>query len=305
MGATLAARPERSIRAAGPMTGPAGGAAGDSVPQRWRRRDLAILGAGLVAAVAVRLALLPTEGMRGDLDLFISWTHELATDVPLGHAYDLELTFGPVMVYLFRLIGLLVPAFQVPTDATNPVAAAAVKLPASVADIALAVLVAWALRERPRYAIAAALGIALVPVTWYVSAWWGQFESIYALFGCRRGYPRHPGPLDCRRRGAGARPRNEAAGHPVDRAVRGLRAGSPRPPASPGPRGRDGARALPPVAAVHPGGRADGLPGHDQRPAGHHVRRPVSASLEPLVDPPVIDRRRQPALRLRARSSGP
>jgi len=183
MGATLAARPERSIRAAGPMTGPADGAAGDPVPRTWRRLDLAILGAGLLAAAAVRLALLPTEGMRGDLDLFISWTHELATDVPLGHAYDLELTFGPVMAYLFRLIGLLVPAFQVPTDATDPVAAAAVKLPASAADLALAVLVAWALRDRPRYAIAAALGIALVPVTWYVSSWWGQFEAIYALFG--------------------------------------------------------------------------------------------------------------------------
>ena len=137
--------------------------------------------------MVVRLALLPTEGMRGDLDLFISWTHELATDVPLGHAYDLEVSFGPVMAYLFRLIGLLVPAFQEPTDASDPVAAAAVKLPASVADIAVAVLVVWALRDRPRYAIAAGLGLALVPVTWYVSAWWGQFELIYALFGVAAG----------------------------------------------------------------------------------------------------------------------
>ena len=53
---------------------------------------VAVLAAGLVAAVVVRLVLLPTEGMRGDLDLFAGWTHRLATDVPLGHAYDLELT---------------------------------------------------------------------------------------------------------------------------------------------------------------------------------------------------------------------
>jgi Gpi18-like mannosyltransferase len=121
--------------------------------------------------------------MSGDLDLFADWTHRLATDVPLGHAYDLELSFGPVMTYIFWLIGQLVPAFQAPVDATNPVVAASLKTSATVADLAIAALVAWALRDRPRIAVAAALGIALVPVTWYVSSWWGQFESIYALWG--------------------------------------------------------------------------------------------------------------------------
>jgi Gpi18-like mannosyltransferase len=121
--------------------------------------------------------------MSGDLDLFADWTHRLATDVPLGHAYDLELSFGPVMTYIFWLIGQLVPAFQAPVDATNPVVAASLKMSATVADLVIAALVAWALRDRPRIAVAAALGIALVPVTWYVSSWWGQFESIYALWG--------------------------------------------------------------------------------------------------------------------------
>jgi Gpi18-like mannosyltransferase len=60
---------------------------------------------------------------------------------------------------------------------------ATIKLPASGADLAIALLTAWMLRERPWLAIAAALAMALVPVTWFVSAWWGQFESIYALFG--------------------------------------------------------------------------------------------------------------------------
>jgi dolichyl-phosphate-mannose-protein mannosyltransferase len=41
--------------------------------------------------------------------------------------------------------------------------------------------VAYALRSRPRWAIAASLGVLLVPATWYVSALWGQFESMYVL----------------------------------------------------------------------------------------------------------------------------
>jgi len=161
----------------------AGGFLPDGAGKPWARHQVAVLAAGLLAASAVRLALLPTEGMRGDLDLFALWTHRLATDVPLGRAYDLELTFGPVMAYMFWLIGHVVPGFQAPVDASEPVVAASLKMPASVADLTIAVIVAWVLRGRPLVAVAAALGIALVPVTWYVSAWWGQFESIYALFG--------------------------------------------------------------------------------------------------------------------------
>ncbi len=149
----------------------------------WDRRHRVVLASGMTLAVLIRVVLLPTEGMRGDLDLFAGWVHRLATDVPLGNAFDLELTFGPVMAYLFWLIGLLVPLFQSPVTAADPVAAAAIKLPAVIADLAIAGTLAWALRARPGVAVAAALGVALVPVTWYVSAWWGQFESIYTFFG--------------------------------------------------------------------------------------------------------------------------
>lgn len=150
---------------------------------RWNLRQRAVLGAGLCVAVLIRLALLPTEGMTGDLNLFAGWVHRLATDTPLGRAYDLDLTFGPVMAYMFWLIGQVVPAFQEPAMTSDPTVAVATKLPAVIADLAIAVTLAWTLRDRPWPAIAAALGVALIPVTWYVSAWWGQFESVYTLFG--------------------------------------------------------------------------------------------------------------------------
>lgn len=55
------------------------------------------------------------------------------------------------------------------------------KLPATLADLGLAAGVAYALRSRPGWAAAGALAILLHPGTWYISAWWGQFESIYVL----------------------------------------------------------------------------------------------------------------------------
>ncbi len=157
--------------------------AGEPTPRRWTGRELTFLAAGLLAAAVLRALLLPTVGLRDDTDQFAGWIHRLATDLPLGQAYRMDLTFGPVMTYLFWLMGQVQPAFQTATDASDPLVRATIKLPASAADIGLVVVVAWLLRDRPRVAIVAACAIAFVPVTWFVSAWWGQFESIYALFG--------------------------------------------------------------------------------------------------------------------------
>ena len=55
------------------------------------------------------------------------------------------------------------------------------KLPAVLADFGLAACVAWILREKPVWAGIGAVAVLLHPATWYVSAWWGQYESIYVL----------------------------------------------------------------------------------------------------------------------------
>ncbi len=149
----------------------------------WSRRERAWLTVGLVAAAVLRLALLPAVGLRADTDQFVGWVHQLATGLPLGDAYRLDLSFPPVMVYIFWALAHLVPAFGTATDAGDLAARIAIKLPAAVADIGLALGVAYLLRARPRWAIGAALAVAFLPLTWYVSAWWGQFESIYVLLG--------------------------------------------------------------------------------------------------------------------------
>jgi len=87
------------------------------------------------------------------------------------------------MAYLFALMGGILGLAGHAVDAGDPLVRAVVKLPASVADLALALGVAFALRDRPRWAIVAGLAIALHPALIYISAWWGQFESIYVLAG--------------------------------------------------------------------------------------------------------------------------
>ena len=56
------------------------------------------------------------------------------------------------------------------------------KLPASLADIGLALLALYALRDRLAWGVTAAVAILLLPAVIDISAWWGQYESIYALF---------------------------------------------------------------------------------------------------------------------------
>jgi hypothetical protein len=57
------------------------------------------------------------------------------------------------------------------------------KAPASLFDLAIGGLIAWHLRATPRWAIGGALLVLLHPAFIDVSAWWGQYESIYAFFG--------------------------------------------------------------------------------------------------------------------------
>ena len=135
--------------------------------------------------VLVRLILLPAAGLRDDTDQFAGWVHTIATG-GLGTLY------GPERVW----IGLVRaghggssgrswprsrPAFATATDAADTGLRMVLKAPASIADIGIALLIAFALRDRPRWAAIAAVAVLLHPALWYVSAWWGQYESIYVL----------------------------------------------------------------------------------------------------------------------------
>jgi Gpi18-like mannosyltransferase len=142
--------------------------------------QLTAIAAGLLAAIVIRAILLPTQGLRDDTDQFAGWIAHIATN-GLPKAYDENLSFGPVLAYIWGLLGFLEPAFRNATDASDTGLRMLMKLPAVLADFGLAACVAWILRATPRWAAVGAVAVLLHPAVWYVSAWWGQYESIYVL----------------------------------------------------------------------------------------------------------------------------
>ncbi|MEK6719235.1 MAG: hypothetical protein AABZ33_01040 [Chloroflexota bacterium] len=148
----------------------------------WNRRHWLVLAGGLAVAALIRAALFPLPGLAGDMDEFATWVQGLTAE-PFGQAYDRDLTFPPVMVYLWGALAVLVPAFAWATDASDPAVRIALKLLPTIADAGLVAGVAFALRGRPWWAVAGALSIALHPAVIDVSALFGQYESVYVLFG--------------------------------------------------------------------------------------------------------------------------
>jgi len=146
----------------------------------WSRRHLAVLALAFVAGIVIRIALLPAEGLKGDVDQFVVWVHGIAVN-GLGNAYDQNLSFPPVMAYIWGLLAFLEPAFRTVTDSSDPAIRVLMKIPASLADIGLAGLMLHAFRAWPSWAVVAAAVVLLHPAVIDVSAWWGQYESVYLL----------------------------------------------------------------------------------------------------------------------------
>ena len=68
-------------------------------------RRVTALTIAVIVAVVIRALLLPAAGLPGDLDAFAQWVGHIANN-GLPNAYDEELTFGPVMTYIWWLLGL-------------------------------------------------------------------------------------------------------------------------------------------------------------------------------------------------------
>lgn len=162
--------------ASAPVTGQLPG----GVVRRVTRREATLFVVGLLAAIAVRVALLPTYGPRGDVDAYALWLFRLATDLPFGAAYQLDIPYMPTLVFVLGALARTVPAFAIAPDAGDVVARMALKIPPLLADVAIAIGIALFLRPRLAAGLAAALAVLLVPATWYLSAWWSQWDAIYA-----------------------------------------------------------------------------------------------------------------------------
>ena len=87
------------------------------------------------------------------------------------------------MAYIWGLLALVDPAFKTVTDSSDPAIRALMKLPASLADFGIARLMVYAFRARPALGgRRGARSSCFHPAVIDVSAWWGQYESIYLFF---------------------------------------------------------------------------------------------------------------------------
>jgi Gpi18-like mannosyltransferase len=143
------------------------------------RRDIALLLVGVLAAIAVRAILIPANGGWTDIDDYAGWVHRLATDVPFGAAYQLHISYLPVLVAVFGALAHVVPGFATATDASDLLIRVALKLPPLIADAASAAGVYLLAGGRRQNRAAASLAVLVVPATWYLSSWWGQYDAIY------------------------------------------------------------------------------------------------------------------------------
>jgi len=129
--------------------------------------------------VGIRAILLPLPGLAGDVNDFLAWARAINAN-GLGNAYDQAISFPPVLPWIWWLLGSVAPDLLNSTP-NDPTALALIKLPATLADLGIAAIVGWSLRDRPGWAVAATVAVLLHPAIFYVSAWWAQFESVYVL----------------------------------------------------------------------------------------------------------------------------
>jgi len=144
------------------------------------------LGEALVLAGAVRvfLLLLPA-GFRYDVHSFIAWARRLV-EVGIPRFYDPAAfcDYPPLYLYVLYLLGKVYEFFDPGFAGSGGRGfTALLKVPPVAADLACAYLIYRILRGRvsARSAYLAALAYALNPLPIFVSAVWGQIDSVLIL----------------------------------------------------------------------------------------------------------------------------
>jgi len=145
-----------------------------------KRHERVLLLCVLLFGLAVRLPFAPIDfHATGDLQTFRRWANHVQT-VGLSRIYESErIDYPPVWLYWLAaarwMSDRVIESEQWLT--------ALIKLPAMLADLGIAGLIALTLRSRSALAaILAASAMVLNPGIWYVSAYWPQIDSVYTIF---------------------------------------------------------------------------------------------------------------------------
>lgn len=143
---------------------------------RWWLGPAAVLTLGLL----IRLPFLTQLGPTRDVVTFVRWS-SVIDQHGLTNVYDAsEMDHGPLLAYVLAVAALLRSAFGLGPHGW----VALVRLPAVLADVATAALLALVALRRTRselLALVVCAGYLFNPAVWYGSAYWGQVDSLLAL----------------------------------------------------------------------------------------------------------------------------
>ncbi len=136
----------------------------------------------LVAGLLLRLLLISAEGFHGDVSSFEAWSNRLV-DTPVSQFYsnDYFADYPPGYLYVLYIVGHLY-RFFIHDDASGFFFKCFVKMPAILCDLVNAALVFRIVRKfaSQPWAFAAAALVALNPSAIFISAYWGQVDSVAA-----------------------------------------------------------------------------------------------------------------------------
>jgi dolichyl-phosphate-mannose-protein mannosyltransferase len=151
------------------------------IPARARGHWVLII--VLVLALALRLGLAPMRGHIHDIAQFKAWISAGLENPPWRIYSTSTANYPPLGVLPLLVMGALHRWVWPHAGLEASSLTALLKLPAIAADLALAGLIyRWVGRRHSRRtALICAAGYAFNPAVWYVSAWWGQLDSLVAL----------------------------------------------------------------------------------------------------------------------------
>lgn len=148
---------------------------------RLTRGEIGALALVLAVAALIRAFFLHYVGHATDIGTFESWTRSLGISGPKAfYSHVAFVDYPPGYMLVLWVVGVIYSLLGSGGEALLIL----VKLPAVIADLFLAYLIYLIARRywTPGKALFAAAIIAVNPAIWLVSAYWGQADSVAAVF---------------------------------------------------------------------------------------------------------------------------
>jgi dolichyl-phosphate-mannose--protein O-mannosyl transferase/Gpi18-like mannosyltransferase len=135
----------------------------------------------LLAGLAIRLFFITNEGFKSDVSTYAAWALALSQHGLRSFYSTIGFAdYPPGYFYILAAVGHLWRLFFAAHDPSFGLLRALVKLPAIIADLGVGALLYYTVRRfaGTGLALAAAALFVLNPATIYISALWGQVDSI-------------------------------------------------------------------------------------------------------------------------------